>query len=207
MGSALLVLLVFSGDPIAAEPVERVKPIGVLEPDTRTEPAAKPGERLVVRVEQPLDRDATREWYRELAAKTTKRSRMPVEQAVPQLVALHESISGVEGLSAVEKQRMKVTLRGRIEWYGHRLRKEVAEGERALRREDETANGGGASLAGARSLIDLIQRTVNPPIWDVNGGPAGIGYFAPVQALVVRAPGEVHRQLGGTLNGLRRAGN
>lgn len=166
-------------------------------------------ERPIIRAEEPLDREAVRDWYRTLAARTTKRARMPAAEAVPELVALHELIDDVPRLSADERQRMKVTLRGRIEWYAHRLRKTVVDGDREAKRGRETdkAAGGATSLAGARSLIDLIQRTINPPIWDVNGGPASVGYFAPYQALVVRAPGEIHYELGGTLGQLRNAGN
>ena len=56
------------------------------------------------------------------------------------------------------------------------------------------------------ALVDLIQRTISPPIWDVNGGPATMVYFAPRHAVVARAPGETHRDVARLLNGLRRAG-
>ena len=56
------------------------------------------------------------------------------------------------------------------------------------------------------ALVDLIQRTISPPIWDVNGGPATMVYFAPRHAVVVRAPGETQRDVARLVNGLRRAG-
>ena len=59
------------------------------------------------------------------------------------------------------------------------------------------AAGGAAVHVQAENLIDLIQRTIHPDHWDVHGGPGTIVYFAPLQALVVRASSEVHRNLGG----------
>lgn len=56
------------------------------------------------------------------------------------------------------------------------------------------------------ALVALIERTINPAFWDVNGGPGTIRYYAPLQCLVVRATTEVHGQVGGLLGGLRAAG-
>ena len=67
--------------------------------------------------------------------------------------------------------------------------------------------GGGAGPHDhGQALVDLIQRTIQPDIWDVNGGPATIVYFAPLHALVVRAPSDVHHRAAGLLRGLRAAG-
>lgn len=57
------------------------------------------------------------------------------------------------------------------------------------------------------ALVELIQRTIAPGFWDVNGGPGTIVYYAPLRALVVRATGEIHGNVRGALGGLRRAGN
>src|SRR5207253_10728677 len=54
-------------------------------------------------------------------------------------------------------------------------------------------------------LVALIERTINPAFWDVNGGPGTIVYYAPLQCLVVRATAEVHGNIGGLVGGLRRA--
>jgi hypothetical protein len=53
-------------------------------------------------------------------------------------------------------------------------------------------------------LIDLIQRTISPQSWDVNGGASTIQYWRPGMALVVRAPGNVHEQLAPVLGQLRK---
>ena len=57
------------------------------------------------------------------------------------------------------------------------------------------------------ALVELIQRTIAPGFWDVNGGPGTIVYYAPLRALVVRASGEIQGDVRGVLGGLRRAGN
>jgi len=65
---------------------------------------------------------------------------------------------------------------------------------------------GGGRIDDSAALIDLIQRTIAPEFWDVNGGPGSIAYFPNFFALVVSATAEVHGKLGGTLDALRRAG-
>ena len=55
-------------------------------------------------------------------------------------------------------------------------------------------------------LARLIERTISPDSWDVNGGPSTIVYYAPLRVLVVRAPSEIHGRVGPVLQGLRRAG-
>ena len=56
----------------------------------------------------------------------------------------------------------------------------------------------------APQLISLIQRTISPPSWDVNGGKSTIQYWRPGMALVVRAPGAIHREVGPILGKLRQ---
>lgn len=66
--------------------------------------------------------------------------------------------------------------------------------------------GGDMIPDNGQGLVELIQRTIRPEHWDVNGGPASIVYFAPLRCLVVRATAEVHQDLGGLVGGLRAAG-
>jgi hypothetical protein len=53
-------------------------------------------------------------------------------------------------------------------------------------------------------LVTLIQETISPSSWDVNGGKSTIVYYRPAMALVVRAPQSLHGRLGPLLGGLRR---
>jgi hypothetical protein len=69
------------------------------------------------------------------------------------------------------------------------------------------AFGGGAVADNGQELIDLIQHTIRPDYWDTVGGPGSIFYFRPLMALVVRASSEVHGNVGGLVDQLRRAGN
>lgn len=52
-------------------------------------------------------------------------------------------------------------------------------------------------------LVALIQRTITPKFWDVNGGPGVIVYYPPLRLLVVRATSQVHGQIR-NLNGKLR---
>ncbi len=57
-------------------------------------------------------------------------------------------------------------------------------------------NGGGEETTQqerAQPFIDLIQATVRPDVWDVNGGTASIRFFQ--GSLVVNAPRSVHARL------------
>ena len=69
------------------------------------------------------------------------------------------------------------------------------------------AFGGGAVRDYGAALVDLITSTISPDSWAVNGGASTIYYYAPLHALVVSAPGEVHPQVGGLLGAMRKAGN
>lgn len=69
------------------------------------------------------------------------------------------------------------------------------------------AFGGGAVVGDyGEELVDLIQRTVYPAKWDVNGGQCTIVYYRPLMCLVVKATGDVHHGVGGLVDGLRAAG-
>jgi hypothetical protein len=57
-----------------------------------------------------------------------------------------------------------------------------------------------------QQLVDLIQRTIAPSSWDVNGGLGTIYYWRPGRALVVRQTGAVHDEMGDVLGQLRNAG-
>jgi hypothetical protein len=54
-------------------------------------------------------------------------------------------------------------------------------------------------------LVALIEQTISPATWDINGGNGSIVYFAPLHVLVVSAPDAVHGQIGGALGQLRAA--
>ncbi len=55
-----------------------------------------------------------------------------------------------------------------------------------------------------QALVDLIQQTIAPASWDVNGGEGTIVYFRPLRVIVVRQAEQVQDDLGDLLEGLRR---
>jgi hypothetical protein len=52
-------------------------------------------------------------------------------------------------------------------------------------------------LQNAQRIIDMIQMSVEPGQWNINGGPGSITFHEPSQSLVVRASAEMHYMLGG----------
>lgn len=61
-----------------------------------------------------------------------------------------------------------------------------------------------AADANGADLVDLIEKTIDPPSWDVNGGVGTIMYFNNLRVLVVRQTGEGQEDVGGALGGLRK---
>jgi hypothetical protein len=55
-----------------------------------------------------------------------------------------------------------------------------------------------------QGLVDLIQTVVRPQSWDVQGGPGSIFYWYPGKALVIRQTDEIHEEILGVLEQLRR---
>jgi hypothetical protein len=68
--------------------------------------------------------------------------------------------------------------------------------------------GGGGQVSDdyGPQLVDLIQQTIAPQSWDVNGGLGTAYYWRPGRALVIRQTGGVHDQLADLLEQLGRAG-
>ena len=68
------------------------------------------------------------------------------------------------------------------------------------------AFGGQANNDYGEELVDLIQKTIAPSTWDVNGGLGSIYYWRPCRAMIIRQTGDVHDQIGGVLQQLGKAG-
>ena len=67
------------------------------------------------------------------------------------------------------------------------------------------AGGQNANADAGQQLVDLIQNTISPKSWDVNGGACTIYYWQQQHAIVVRATGDVHGEISDTLEQLNRA--
>ena len=55
-------------------------------------------------------------------------------------------------------------------------------------------------------LVELIQKTIAPHTWDVNGGLGSIYYWRQGRALIIRQTGDVHDQIGGVLEQMGKMG-
>lgn len=123
-------------------------------------------------------------------------------------------------LPAAEQARLKVRLRSRLARLASVIQQDVLEARRAQAAQSastaktpsvgdtqlNTAGraGGAAVQDEGQSLVDLIQATIAPETWDVNGGPGVIRYWPAWHALVVRQTDEVHEQIGGIVHGVRK---
>lgn len=92
-----------------------------------------------------------------------------VRETAPSVVSTYRQLARSEKLPAAERRLLQARLRPRL-----------SEQEQALRRREQRA---GTSLAGgvsadAQDLIDLIQSTVAPETWAINGGQGTIFYFS-----------------------------
>jgi hypothetical protein len=67
------------------------------------------------------------------------------------------------------------------------------------------AGAGAGAFDYGPDLVELIQATISPSTWDINGGNGSLVYFAPLRVLVVSAPGEVHGDVADVLGQLRAA--
>lgn len=146
--------------------------------------------------------------YREALQGADPRKLPDPAVVVPQLAALYRELPRVEGLSHSERSRLKRGLELRLAGLRDRLQRSRSS---RLQRGTATAGGapvaelsGGGDAARAAELIALIQMTIAPDSWQVNGGRGSIGYFPLLHALVVRQTAEVHHQLGDTLQVLRK---
>jgi hypothetical protein len=58
-------------------------------------------------------------------------------------------------------------------------------------------------LSNVQTLIQMIKTSVDPTLWQENGGNGNISFYEPGMALLIRAPTEFHYQLAGTFGGSR----
>ncbi|HUG94499.1 MAG TPA: hypothetical protein VML55_27020 [Planctomycetaceae bacterium] len=168
--------------------------------------------------ERPRSAEAWRQACRDALQTSARRADPDYARAVPRVAAVYAELAGAKALSHSERSQMRRRLKGRLEEMRDRLlrsnaRRENESGRAARMRLRGTASSAAApsaSLAGplderqAQVLIELIQNTIAPESWEVNGGLGSIRYYPMFQALVVRQTGEVHHQLGGGLGQLRR---
>lgn len=112
-------------------------------------------------------REAREAVSRILVATNRASGRHPSETA-PFLLAAYRQVARSEKLPAAERRQLQSRLRSRLTEQGDTLR----------RREERS----GTFLSGgvgnnAQELINLIQTTIAPDTWEINGGKGSIYYF------------------------------
>jgi hypothetical protein len=152
------------------------------------------------------------------------------EQATRDLVALYESLEKAKGIDKDERAELRGLVRNRLMRISQRISKRldkagkkpaaVAAASEVLPAADTASTAGSGKTADSQTaaggqggqqgladygleLVDLIQHTIAPQSWDINGGNGTIIYFAPRQAIVVRQTDDVHGDLSDVLRGLR----
>ena len=149
------------------------------------------------------------------------------DAAVRRLAALYVELSHDTQLPLDERLILGRTIRARL----LKIKEQISRGRNRSRQDASELSGDGRAeltSSGSRSvlpssgsqavgaaggaagpsdegeaLVDLIQRTIAPGTWDINGGLGTIRYYSPLHALVVRQTDEGHDLVGGVLNGLR----
>ena len=150
--------------------------------------------------------------YREALRQTARRVHPDPYVQVPALVDLYRRLDNASGMAHSEKARMLKGLESRLADLHTRLLSAVRRRKESDRLKTYRASRAGrtpklagpAELSRAQELIELIQNTIAPESWKVNGGNGSISYYAPLKVLVIRQSGEVHHQIGGALRQLRK---
>lgn len=168
---------------------------------------------------KPLNLDDVRKAYVEALQNSARRAKPKPPEVIPALTAVYVDLESVEGLAHAERSQMQGRVKARLEELRDKLirellrNKKIADRKKRRNQQDRTKEpvderaemlAGGGANAQAIQLIDLIQNTIEPESWQVVGGKGSISYFDLLKVLVVRQTGEVHHQLGGVLQQLRR---
>ena len=139
-----------------------------------------------------------------------REGKLPPEVLIPRMLKAYRRVGQAASVSPARRKELQGVLAHALvrqaEKMTYRVRAQRATGPRggASRTAVPGTAGGPAEREQAQALIELIQRTICPDSWAVNGGNGTIFYFAPAKALVVRQRGQLHRRLEGLLKQLRK---
>ena len=89
-------------------------------------------------------------------------------ETAPAVLAAYRRIGASERLPAGERRRLQAQLQTRLSELQSTLRH---------REQRAAASHSGGVVANAQDLIDLIQTTIAPETWEINGGQGTIFYF------------------------------
>jgi hypothetical protein len=145
----------------------------------------------------PWTASQLREEFQSVVNRVRKEATWIPDRDVPDLVLLRGALERDKLLTVRQRADFKQRLDYWLEKSADRLKRTRAT---ASSRNDEITLGGPAEMANAQQLIDLIESTIQPDSWDVNGGPGTIRYYSPLHVLVIRNTQPVHREIGGVIS-------
>jgi hypothetical protein len=153
--------------------------------------------------------DINRDLRRLLRAEAVEEDRQVWRATVVDLVKLYGEITRDDRLAtSAVLNGYRIKLRSRLLAIQKRLAAQLKRDGRydslSGPRGPSEGAGGGAAVDHGMALVELIQRTISPDFWDVNGGPGTIVYYRQWHALVIRATPEIHRQIGGAIGQARK---
>ncbi len=136
----------------------------------------------------PETADELRDRYHSVVRRSSRRQQPQAAEVVPELVGLYRILDKNELVSRAENARMQRGIDARLEELHKRLvlqrRRMQQEHVRAARRNagirtsvNAAELAGGGAIQGVEDLIDLIQTTISPESWEINGGRGSIDYF------------------------------
>jgi hypothetical protein len=156
------------------------------------------------------------------------------EVAAREFLVLYKELKDDTRLPAAQREELRGKIRGRLAQLSQLLARRDARQTRLAKNQapavptigkplgvlaQQAPAGGMGGVGGGMgggpaqadddygpSLVELIQTTIAPTTWDVNGGPGSIYYWRQQRALVVRAGDDVQDEIGGVLDQLNRAG-
>jgi hypothetical protein len=168
---------------------------------------------------------ALRHWARPRDSET--------KQAAQELIGLYRELQRDTSLTKDDRTQLRLMVRSRLVSLAQQISRHAAREARlagsnapqhvGVAKADAVLSQVGMGMPGAGmqgggagnnngpddagpDLVDLIQKTISPATWDVNGGPGSIYYWRNQRAIVVSAPGEVHEEIGGLLEQMDRLG-
>ena len=134
-------------------------------------------------------------------------------EAARELLELYRRVDRDTQLAAASRKELRLKLRSRLAGLAERIaaRSVAIPADRAKPLAQQLGGAAfGPQVAPAgdagQDLVDLIQKTIAPHTWDVNGGPGVIRFWRPGLALVVYQTGEVHQRIADLTEQLQKAG-
>src|SRR5271157_1234288 len=157
------------------------------------------------------------------------------DTAARELLGIYSEIQQDTRMARSQRETLRLTVRARLDQLCAQISKRIAKDKAAAKSDSTVksvtldkrkqngvalaqmgvpaAGGAGTGAAAGQNvsadngqqLVDLIQNTISPKSWDVNGGACTIYYWQPQHAIVVRATGDIHEEISDTLEQLNRA--